>query len=252
MQGTDIEWTDYTWNPLRGCSRASRGCANCYAERIAARFSGPGQPYEGLADRARKGSKWTGKVQLIEPVLRARKPWKQFDMVFVNSMSDLFHERVKEAWIDAILDEIKAHPDVWFQVLTKRSDRMRRYFEHKPVPPNLWLGVSCEDRDAWDQRSKDLNMIDATVRFVSAEPLLEIFPFGRSEVDWLIIGGESGPGARPMPPEDDVRLMIAHAQEQGVPVFFKQWGGSSKGKGGHLVDGAVIRQFPRIPAEALP
>jgi protein gp37 len=208
---TGISWTDSTWNPVRGCSRVSEGCRNCYAERVAARFSDEGQPYHGLADRSRKGSKWTGDVRLIPEHLADPLRWKRPRRIFVNSMSDLFHERLTNEQIAAVFGVMAAAPQHTFQVLTKRAKRMREWFEwldgqgfsvcmreateyvcsypigpdnrlyswwrdhHMTVRwplPNVWLGVSVENQEAADKRIPDLLRSPAAVRFLSCEPLI--------------------------------------------------------------------------------
>lgn len=199
---TGISWTDATWNPVRGCSRVSEGCRNCYAERVAARFSGPGQPYEGLADRDRRGSKWTGVVRLVEDHIEDPIRWKAPRRIFVNSMSDLFHESLEDEQIDLVFAAMLLAPHHTFQVLTKRADRMRRYFEADDLyervlasagyfrrkRPGLnqigisdpakhparwiWLGVSVENQAAADERIPELLRTPAAVRFLSCEPLL--------------------------------------------------------------------------------
>jgi len=200
--GTGISWTDATWNPVRGCSRVSEGCRNCYAERVAARFSGPGQPYEDLADRERKGSKWTGVVRLIPAHLADPLRWRRPRRIFVNSMSDLFHESLTNEEIAAVFGVMAAAPQHTFQVLTKRARRMREWFEWIGTAnldwlrtyaqraldptftkryvdrgttwplPNVWIGVSVENQEAADERIPDLVRTPAAVRFLSCEPLL--------------------------------------------------------------------------------
>lgn len=270
---TGIEWTDATWNPLRGCTRVSEGCRNCYAEHVAARFSCPGQPYEGLAQRTDKGPRWTGKVALVEDVLDQPLRWRRSRRIFVNSMSDLFHESVPDEWIDRIFAVMALAPQHQFQVLTKRPARMRAYLEQdraingapwdrwtelafslgfnvrglrgsgglveRPLP-NVWLGTSIEDQPTADARIPHLLATPAAVRFVSAEPLLGpvdgMYPYlspawteddpawpKLGDIDWLIVGGESGPGARPMHP-DWARSLRDQCAAAGVPFFFKQWG----------------------------
>lgn len=274
-----IAWTDETWNPVRGCSRVSDGCRWCYAERVAARFSGPGQPYEGLT---RKG-RWTGEVRLVPEHLADPLRWKRPRRVFVNSMSDLFHESLSDETIAAVFGVMAASPQHTFQVLTKRPERAREWFlwissgRLGPLPgggvattcmliaertdgtrdhpatrgprpndwplPNVWLGVSVEDQAAADARIPLLLECPAAVRWISAEPLLgpivlrpEWLPLPRSEPDdfrywvahdnrlrWVVVGGESGPGARPMHPEWARRLRD-QCSAAGVPFFFKQWG----------------------------
>jgi protein gp37 len=339
---TGIEWTDATWNPLRGCSRVSEGCRNCYAERVAFRFRGPGQPYEGLAVLRNGQPGWAGKVELVEKHLLDPLKWKpviahlpdckrSFDKgneycgctrprrIFVNSMSDLFHELVPDAWIDRIFAVMALCPQHTFQVLTKRPERMRDYLCRReesgpawrrhavwnamasideglgmPEPqwplPNVWLGVSVENQAAADERIPLLLKTPAAVRFVSAEPLLGAVDMtlavdgcpmrGRIEVgtydtlagswwpalgnadaeyrgrqeelphlDWVICGGESGPGARPMHP-DWARSLRDQCKAASVPFFFKQWGEwartGSVDTYGRVVDGVEIkgRKYP--------
>lgn len=265
---TKIEWTEATWNPIVGCSIVSPGCTNCYAMKMAARIErmSPGlEHYRGLTQPSKAGAVWTGKVArapdrtLLEP-LRRKRP----TMYFVNSMSDLFHEDVTDEWIDRILAVMALCPQHTFQVLTKRSARMRQYFAagidfdcafqemiagktesyRRETPswplPNVWLGVSAERQKEADERIPDLLATPAAVRFVSAEPLLGPIDFtaiprksaegyarpldGRfRKLDWIIVGGESGLGARPMHP-DWARSIRDQCIEAGVPFFFKQWG----------------------------
>lgn len=245
---TNIEWTDATWNPIRGCTRVSEGCRHCYAETVAARFSGPGQPYEGLAEFVtRPGSareaRWTGKVAVVETLmdwpLRKRKPLR----IFVNSMSDLFHEAVPDEVVDKVFRVMSMARKHTFQVLTKRPERMRRYLTHEAVQgrisyqgraiwplPNVWLGVSVEDQATADARIPILLDTPAAVPWISAEPLLgplDLTQYFHAPIDsrrglaWVVVGGESGPGARPMHP-DWARSL--RDQCAAVPFFFKQWG----------------------------
>lgn len=252
---TGIEWTDATWNPIRGCSRVSEGCRNCYAERVAARFSGPGMPYEGLA----RDGRWTGKVRLIEELMEAPRRWKRPRRVFVNSMSDLFHEDLDAATIGRIFNVMALAPQHTFQVLTKRPERMRQVvgeyvetFLHGTPLQNVWLGVSVEDQKTADERIPLLLQTPSAVRFVSAEPLLGPVDVKRFMdgsfthtddddcatvrtklppvtwrplygIDWVIVGGESGPEARPMHPAWALSLRD-QCQAAGVSFFFKQWG----------------------------
>jgi protein gp37 len=271
---TKIEWTDASWNPIRGCSRVSEGCRNCYAERIAARFSGPGQAYEGVAEMRRScgtpgqavhGAKevprWTGKVRFIEEHLEDPLHWKKPRRIFVNSMSDLFHEKILDKWIHLIFGVMAACPQHIFQILTKRPLRMRewaREVENRvpkagcnpwlvdwPSPtgeprtgkwplPNVWLGVSVEDQKTADERIPLLLQTPAAVRWISYEPALgpvDLWKYTYSDVkmkehsllDWVVCGGESGPGARPMHP-DWARSVRDQCAAAGVPFFFKQWG----------------------------
>lgn len=305
---TDIAWTDRTWNPVRGCSVVSPGCHSCYAMKQAHRFSGPGQPYEGLTKlTARSGPQWTGQIRLVEEALLEPLKWRKPARVFVNSMSDLFHEGVPDAFIDQVFAVMALAPRHTFQVLTKRPERMRDYFapgkyrdvkvadaakvlhrqvrpfalpdesifEARPVAfnlpwmihawplPNVWLGVSVEDQQRADERIPLLLQTPAAVRFISAEPLLGpvdlVMPlraycptcdcyllgqrmgapyFGNdpyhgrvdewcgttsTHLDWVIVGGESGPGARPMC-VSWVRNIVHDCAEAKVPCFVKQLG----------------------------
>jgi protein gp37 len=276
MNNTKIEWTDTTWNPIRGCSRVSEGCRNCYAEKIAYRFSGFGQPYEGLARITNGHPQWTGKVQIVENHLLDPLKWKKPKRIFVNSMSDLFHENVPDEWLDRIFAVMALCPQHTFQVLTKRPERMLEYFrsfyqrdaevrgfatcvwvaENVPKPeqdwierliiripqglPNVWLGVSVENQRTADERIPPLLQTPAAVRFISAEPLLGPVDLERGGfsllqpvisssgvrwpgLNWVIVGGESGLGARPMHP-DWVRKLRDQCRAAKVPFFFKQWG----------------------------
>ena len=291
---TGIQWTDKTWNPLRGCSRVSEGCRNCYAEVMASRFSGPGQWAEGLATRG--PARWTGKVTLAEHKLDEPLRWRGPQKIFVNSMSDLFHKDVPDEWIDRIFAVMALAPQHTFQVLTKRPERMREYVTTKLLGqrephcnatdwmtcvmdeirearggwsresamsvappgsvlpdawrwplPNVHLGVSVENQATADARIPLLLQTPAAVRFISAEPLLEpvdleiswIRPqrgcdgrtagvhyhdeFCGPRLDWVIVGGESGPGARPFDMQW-ARALVEQCQAASVPVFVKQMG----------------------------
>jgi protein gp37 len=350
-----IEWTDATWNPIRGCSRVSEGCRNCYAERTAARFSGPGQPYEGVAfpsggravdlkiESLATGGKsrgWTGDVQFIPELLNRPPRWKRPRKIFVNSMSDLFHEKVPLKWIAEIfnvmasatadcgknhkhVEECWCGPSHTYQILTKRPQRMAEVLGQLPEyfsehfsgdsPCNLafegtngwplsnvWLGVSVEDQKTADERIPLLLQTPAAVRWVSYEPALGPVDFshihfhntveidsltgnhgvwrplgGRSDakLNWIVVGGESGPGARPAHP-NWFRTARDQCRAADVPFFFKQWGewvpaqspgltlsrtyiGTMKDgalmlrvgkkRAGHLLDGEVWQQFPPTP-----
>ena len=310
---TSIEWCDSTWNPIAGCTRVSEGCRNCYAERMAHRFAGPGQPYDGLTVLANGHPQWSGKVSFFEKRLLDPLKWKKPRRIFVNSMSDLFHPNVPDGWIDRIFAVMALCPQHTFQVLTKRPEMMREYFqgleeqrdedrwwnaaldlevltekqlqefaENCPeLLPNVHLGVSVEDQATADERIPLLLQTPAALRFVSAEPLLSRIDLGRyvglsgiatddskgrcvncgkpgasaseqrfdafydgewacskrcewqheelgsplerKPLDWVIVGGESGPGARPMHP-DWARGLRDQCVSAGVPFFFKQWG----------------------------
>lgn len=307
MAETSIEWTDKVWNPLRGCTRISPGCQNCYAERMAARFSGPGAPYEGLARMTEHGPRWTGKVKPVPEKLMEPLQWRKPARIFVNSMSDLFHEDVPEEYVDQVFGVMAMTPHHTYQVLTKRPERMAMYLDHpadvlisrfvtaavqivtggielqrRPISwplPNVWLGTSVENQACADRRIPHLLNCPAAIHFLSCEPLLGPinlgtlawvslrvpvrgdWPFGHNisadagvhpalvnahgavsavvpggplgikpaeiewcrKIDWVITGGESGPGARPMHP-DWVRSLRDQCQAADVPFFFKQWG----------------------------
>ena len=232
-----IEWTDATWNPVTGCTKIGPGCDHCYAERFAERFRGvPGHPYE-------QGFDLTLRQKRLDQPARWRRP----RMIFVNSMSDLFHKKVPTTFIDQVFDTMEAADHHIYQVLTKRSSRLASYvnqrYSETPASKHIWLGVSIEDQ----QRSKrvaHLQRANATIRFLSVEPLLgPIGPVDLAGIAWVIVGGESGPGARPM----DInwaREMRDQCAQQGVRFFFKQWGGKTSKAGGRLLDGEFHDDFP--------
>jgi protein gp37 len=313
MGQTKIEWTDRTWNPTRGCSRVSEGCRNCYAERMASRFSDEGHAFEGIAIRTPSGPRWTGKVELIESKLSEPLHWKKPQRVFVNSMSDLFHEALSHEAIIEVFAVMALAAWHTFQILTKRPERMFRILNspaflecvedrqaslsrsHGGVPigidkplPNVWLGVSVEDQATADARTPLLLQTPAAIRFVSYEPALgpvdfsnyvyqcyqpvKDFPRERPAkfpaLNWIIAGGESGPGARPAHP-DWFRSARDQCKAAGVAFFFKQWGewlpdtqnpvmvalesmiigngaiNVGKKKAGALLDGREWKEFPK-------
>ena len=210
-----IEWTEQTWNPLVGCTKVSPGCKHCYAEGMADRLRAMGvRGYEnGFALTEMPG-------RLQEP-LKRKKP----TLYFVNSMSDVFHEAVSFSYIDRIFEVIRATPQHNYQILTKRAERMAAYFADKIPPPNAWLGVSVEDRKYGLPRVEFLRGLDAKVRFLSVEPLLEsLGEFDLAGIHWVIVGGESGPKARPMQ-KWWVEEIQRQCEANGVEFFFKQWGG---------------------------
>ncbi len=319
---SDIEWTDATWNPVRGCALVSPGCENCYAMKVAHRFSAPGRAYDGLTVVGKHGPRWTGTAIQVPTMLAEPLHWKKPRRIFVNSMSDLFHQDVPDEYIAAVFGVMAACPQHTFQVLTKRPERMRQWFawigeepkqdaagvnrawfachvaacnysnDYCPAPgaddtwplPNVQLGVSIEDRARAD-RMVELVQVPAAVHFLSLEPLLEDlgdlglmgimpkdFGFGYKPyyemIDWVIVGGESGPGARPF----DLawaRSIVRQCKEVDVPVFVKQLGsapvlapGDAQGlraeetgrlrskKGGDISEWPEdlrVRQFPRVP-----
>ncbi len=237
---SSIEWTDATWNPVRGCTKISPGCKHCYAETFAERFRGvKGHPYEQGFD-----------LRLVPKKLNVPLYWKQPKMIFVNSMSDLFHPNVPDDYIvsvAAIMMEAHWHT---YQVLTKRSERLRDLLNSKlrfaAAAPHIWWGVSVEDRKYGLPRIEHLRSASAKVRFLSIEPLLEnLGDLNLAGIHWMIVGGESGPGARPMS-ADWVRPLREQARNQGVRFFFKQWGGVKKSKTGRTLDGKTYDEFPGL------
>jgi protein gp37 len=237
-----IEWTDATWNPVRGCTKISPGCTHCYAERFAERFRGvPGHPYEQGFD-----------LKLVPEKLKEPLGWRSPRRVFVNSMSDLFHCDVPDDYILSVADVMVTAARHTFQVLTKRSERMRDLLRTKlrlaAKLPHIWWGVSVENRKHGLPRIAHLRAADALVPFLSVEPLLEdIGPVDLSGIHWVIVGGESGPGARPMH-ADWVRSMLRQCRVYGVPFFFKQWGGTRKAAAGRELDGRTYDEFPNVPS----
>lgn len=247
---TAIEWTEATWNPVRGCSRISHGCEHCYAERMAHRFSGDGQPYQGLTRVARSGEpRWTGRVVTVPAMLQEPLRWRRPRMVFVNSMSDLFHESVAADFVVRVFDIMRQATWHSFQVLTKRPERAAALALSLPWPGNVWLGVTVESA-AYLARVEVLRTIPASVRFLSLEPLLGPLPgLDLRDVDWVIAGGESGPGARRMGPAW-VRDIRDNCVAQRVPFFFKQWGGVRKKVAGRSLDGRTWDEWPDVHKEA--
>jgi len=245
-----IEWTDATWNPVRGCVKVSPGCKHCYAETFAERFRGvPGHPFEQGFD-----------LTLVPEKLAEPLRWKSPKTVFVNSMSDLFQDGVPNEYVEAVVEVMEIANWHTYQVLTKRAERMTAmlngslaYFARLP---HIWWGVSVEDRKYGVPRIGVLQGAGARVRFLSIEPLLE--NLGRIEltgIHWVIVGGESGAGARPMN-ADWVRVIRRQCEAAGVPFFFKQWGGFQKSRTGRLLDGRTYddlppRSFGSAPEEAV-
>ena len=242
---SSIEWTETTWNPVRGCTRISPGCERCYAERMAHRFSGPGAPYEGLTTLGKKGPRWTGRVQLVREVLQEPLSWRRPRLVFVNSMSDLFHDNVPLEFIAEVFETMRRAYWHTFQVLTKRGERLAQVAANLPWPENIWMGVSVESR-AYQSRIDLLRQVPAQVRFLSLEPLLESLPnLNLTGIDWVIVGGESGPGARPIE-ERWVQDLHLQCRTAHVPFFFKQWGGVRKKEAGRLLEGRLYNEMPAV------
>lgn len=229
-----IEWTESTWNPVTGCNKISPGCKHCYAERLAKRLKAMGQ------ENYRNGFKLTLQPQMLELPLR----WKRPQTIFVNSMSDLFHKDVPLGYIQQVFGVMK-HAD-WhrFQVLTKRADRLAELSPKLEWPENVWMGVSVESRK-YVYRIDDLRRTDAKVKFLSLEPLLgALKDLDLREIDWAIVGGESGYGARPIK-EEWVLEIREQCRVFNVPFFFKQWGGFNKKKTGRLLEGRTWDEMPR-------
>ena len=236
-QNTAIEWTDSTWNPVTGCTKISSGCRNCYAYRMARRLQAMGQANYASGFR----------VAVHEHALDLPILWKRPQRIFVNSMSDLFHEDVPEAFIACVFETMRAAHWHTFQVLTKRADRLAKLSPQLPWPINVWMGVSVET-PRFLGRVKKLREVPAAVRFLSVEPLLDQIPsLPVTGIDWVIVGGESGPGARPME-GDWVREIRDQCLEATVPFFFKQWGGVIKSRNGRMLDG---RTWDEMPTPAL-
>lgn len=235
---SSIEWTNATWNPVRGCTKISPGCKHCYAETFAERFRGvKGHPYEQGFD-----------LRLVPEKLDEPFNWRTPRLIFVNSMSDLFHEKVPDAYIKRVVDVMIGANWHVYQILTKRSARLFQLLNstlgYAGSLPHIWWGVSVEDKKHGLPRIDHLRDTPAAVRFLSIEPLLE--DLGRidfSGISWVIVGGESGPGARPMKPEW-VRSLRDQCQSAHVPFFFKQWGGTRKKLNGRTLDGRTHDEFP--------
>jgi len=238
--GSAIEWTDATWNPVRGCVKVSPGCKHCYAETFAERWRGlPDHPYGQGFD-----------LRLVPEKIGDPLRWRKSRRIFVNSMSDLFQDGVPDAFIRRVFETMVGAPWHTYQVLTKRAARMRAVCLALPrelvQQPQIWLGVSVEDQKYGLPRIDLLRDTPAGLRFLSIEPLLE--DLGRVDlrgIDWVIVGGESGPGARPMQ-ERWVVSLLEQAQNTGVPFFFKQWGGVQKGRHGRQLLGRTYDEFPMI------
>ncbi len=231
---SSIEWTESTWNPVTGCTKISPGCKHCYAERMAKRLKAMGQP------NYVNGFELTLHKDALELPLR----WKKPQTIFVNSMSDLFHEDVPDTFILSAFDVMRRASWHRFQVLTKRSDRLLDISPHLPWANNIWMGVSVENADA-AFRIDYLRRTEAHIKFLSLEPLLGPLPhLDLSGINWVIVGGESGPGARPMD-EGWVIDLRRQCQRAGVSFFFKQWGGVHKKKAGRLLKGRTWNELPK-------
>lgn len=241
MSNSKIEWTEMTWNPTTGCDKVSPGCKHCYAETMAIRLTAMG------AGGYQNGFKLTLQPHRLEQPVKRKKP----TVYFVNSMSDLFHESVPDDYLDAVFDVIESTPHHTYQILTKRASRLPEYFATRACPDNVWLGVTVEDREYGIPRIDYLRQVDATVRFLSVEPLLEdLGPVDFSDIHWIIVGGESGHKARPMDAAwaENVRK---YAKAAGAAYFFKQWGAwgadgvkRAKKKNGRQLNGKIYDEYP--------
>ena len=235
MSASRIEWTESTWNPVTGCTKISAGCLNCYAERMAKRLRAMGQPNyaNGFAPTVHRH------------VLDHPLHWRRSRRIFVNSMSDLFHKAVPTDFLKAVFGVMEEADWHWFQVLTKRAGRLQQLARHLPWPQHVWMGVTVEREDNTD-RIEALRNTPAAVKFLSLEPLLgPLSDLDLTGIDWVIVGGESGPGARPMREEWalDIRDQCIAA---GVPFFFKQWGGTNKKKAGRMLQNRAWDEVPEM------
>ena len=238
--GSQIEWTESTWNPVTGCTKISPGCLNCYAERMALRLKETGMA------KYKNGFNLTLHPEIIKDPLTWRKP----QMIFVCSMSDLFHEDVPDEFICEILNVMRNAKWHQFQILTKRAERLAELERTIKWPENVWLGVTVEQAD-YLPRIDCLRQTTSNIKFLSLEPLLGPMPRLNLEgIDWVIVGGESGPGARPMEAEwvRNIRHQCIH---EGVPFFFKQWGGVFKKRNGRSLDGRTWDEMPEVPKHRL-
>lgn len=247
-QGSGIEWTEATWNPVAGCTPVSPGCLNCYAARMALRLAtinpGVANKYRATAKRAKNGRPvFSGVINLDEPSLDLPRRWRKGRLIFVNSMSDVFHEGVPDEYIARIFRVMNECPQHQFQVLTKRPERAAAIASKLEWTENIWMGTSVESM-MYTHRIDSLREVPANVRFLSCEPLLGPIPkLPLKGIHWVIVGGESGPGARPMD-EAWVTQIRDRCRELEVPFFFKQWGGVQKSKTGRMLDGVTWSEMP--------
>jgi len=228
-----IEWTEVTWNPVTGCTKFSKGCMHCYAERMARRLHGMGNP------RYLNGFKVALHHNLVEAPLK----WKKSRLIFVNSMSDLFHKDVPFSFIKDVFRTMNRADQHIYQIVTKRAGRLAQLGDKLEWTPNIWMGVTVESSH-YLKRIDDLRTVNANVKFLSMEPLLTDFPvLNLRGIDWVIVGGESGPGSRPMQ-EDWVESIHRNCVSQVVPFFFKQWGGVRKKETGRTFKGRTWDEMP--------
>ena len=231
---SDIEWTQSSWNPVTGCTKVSAGCRNCYAERVAMRLRAAGLPNYAHGF----------KVSLHENTLELPLRWAKPRLVFVNSMSDLFHEEVPDSFVEMVFEVMRHSGRHIFQVLTKRSLRLAQFAGSHDWPSNLWAGVTVEDQQCLG-RIEHLRAVPAPVRFLSLEPLLEpLPPLDLKGIGWVIVGGESGPGARPLEREWVVQIR-KQCRKADIPFVFKQWGGRHRKQAGRLLDGRTYDEMPK-------
>ncbi len=236
-----IEWTESTWNPITGCTKVSPGCKNCYAERMALRLKAMG------VKNYKNGFDLTMHEELIELPLS----WKKPQMIFVNSMSDLFHQDVTDEFIFALVETMRKSPWHKYQILTKRAERLEEISSRLSWPDNVWVGITVES-EAYTYRINHLNKVQSSVRFISFEPLLSrIWNVDLSSIDWAIIGGESGPNSRPIEKEWILRLKEI-CERDHTAFYFKQWGGKNKKKTGNLLDGIKYLEFPLTQSSFAP
>lgn len=243
--GSRIEWTEATWNPIAGCTVISPGCTNCYAMRLASRLAAMGQEkYRGTTRKSGGRAKWNGAIRLDFSTLDLPRKWTKSKLIFVNSMSDLFHEDVPLPFIKKVFQTMNETPRHTYQVLTKRADRLRDVSSQIEWTPNIWMGVSVENA-AYQWRIDCLRQTGAGIKFLSLEPLLgPLDELNFADIDWVIVGGESGPGARPML-KKWVRSIRDQCRSSEVAFHFKQWGGINKKRTGRILDGRTWDELPR-------
>lgn len=244
-----IEWTEATWNPIAGCTVVSPGCTNCYAMRFAQRLESIGQvKYRGTTRKSGGHAKWTGKINVDQDAINLPKRWKVGRLIFVNSMSDLFHDDISDELVKEIFAVMRDTPWHTYQILTKRAARLENIAQNLPWAHNIWMGVSVETSD-YQWRIDHLKRTGARIKFLSLEPLLgELTSLNLEGIDWVIAGGESGPGARPLY-SDWVRHIRDQCNLAGVAFHFKQWGGVNKKQNGRMLDGRTWDELPdaRLP-----
>ena len=241
-----IEWTEATWNPIVGCSILSEGCTNCYAMRMARRLEKMGSAkYEGLTRQSGGSWKWNGNVRLDRPSLSQPSAWRVPKKIFVNSMSDLFHEALELREIQLVFEAMHQAPHHVYQILTKRAERLSALNRHLPWFSNVWMGVSVESKKQL-HRIENLRQINATVKFLSLEPLIDdLGKINLRGIDWVIVGGESGPNSRPIK-EEWVISILQQCKQQNVAFHFKQWGGVNKKKTGRKLLGQTWDEYPAV------